>query len=64
MRLYGTVGLIVSAVKFVFFKIYNMLLLYFQIFPLCIALCTTLIKFFNILVVIELLIKIFYHLAE
>ena len=32
--------------------------------PLCITICTTVCKFFNISLVVELLIKVFYHLAE
>ena len=32
--------------------------------PLCITIYTTVSKFFNILVVVELLKKIFYHLPE
>ena len=39
----------------------NMLILYFHIFPFCITTCTTLINLFNILVVVELLIKTFYY---
>ena len=32
--------------------------------PFCITICTTVSKFLKILLVVELLIKIFYHLAE
>ena len=70
-----------SAVKFVFFKIYNMLILYFHIFqrgfevlnailqtyvyatiltPLCVTICTTVSKVFNILKEMEFLIKSFF----
>ena len=53
-----------SAVKFVFFKIYDMLIWmkYFKLLCLskllpllCITICTTVRKFFNILLVVELL---------
>ena len=41
-----------------------MLILYFHNFPLFITVCTIIIKFFNILVVVEMLVKISYHLSE